>query len=210
MPYIDPEEPGTCDECGSTFIRTPLAMSGLCRECAYWIYGKTRCNHSIQGGACTQCGWDGSVSEYVLHIKLRGDSHRDPSVPADRPTSSIADLFDPEPGQWGLRGDPYLWREMKKMFSGVPLPQTETELRDTILIAFQALVGMRIEDGQNRCFIERFSQGGMSSGQISLEFWPNKALSILGLRYANAHGLERLADLHDTDEEQSDVRDPPS
>jgi len=33
----------------------------------------------------------------------------------------VADLFDPEPEQWGLRGDPYLWREMKETFAETQL-----------------------------------------------------------------------------------------
>lgn len=127
-----------------------------------------------------------------------------------KPTPSIADLFDPEPEHWGLRGDPYLWREMKKMFSNAPLPHTGTEFRNAILDAFQDLVGMRIEDGQDMCFVERYAHGGMSSGHVSLQFWSNTALSILGLRYANAQGRERPAEWRDTDGEQSDARDSPS
>ncbi len=112
-------------------------------------------------------------------------------MPSKNPGPFIADLFDPEPEQWGLRGDPYLWREMKTLFSGVPLPQTAAEFRAAILNAFKDLVGVRIEDGMTGCFVERYAKGGMSSGTVSVKFWSNEALSILGLRYANAQVRER-------------------
>jgi hypothetical protein len=37
-------------------------------------------------------------------------------------SGSISDLFLPEPLQWGLRGDPYLWREMAEHFKGGLFP----------------------------------------------------------------------------------------
>lgn len=51
-------------------------MSGLCRECDYWLYDKPKCKHQFEEGKCLQCGWDGSTSEYVSHIKL--NSQRKP------------------------------------------------------------------------------------------------------------------------------------
>lgn len=54
-----------CDECGSTFFRADSTMTSLCPECAYWIYGKRKCEHEFRGDLCTKCGWDGSSSPYV-------------------------------------------------------------------------------------------------------------------------------------------------
>lgn len=56
---------GACDECGSTFIRGRSQMSGLCAECAHQLYGYPACAHMFANGRCTQCGWDGSVSEFL-------------------------------------------------------------------------------------------------------------------------------------------------
>jgi len=56
---------GKCDECGSPSIRVQHSMSGLCRECAHWLYGKPKCDHEIVDGACRHCGWDGSSSRYI-------------------------------------------------------------------------------------------------------------------------------------------------
>jgi hypothetical protein len=39
-----------------------------------------------------------------------------------RAKTPISELFYPAPEQWGLRGDPFLWREMASAFRGVPAP----------------------------------------------------------------------------------------
>ena len=54
-----------CDECRSTFIAERSAMAGLCAECAHQLYGYPPCAHSFKGGRCVDCGWDGSVSEFL-------------------------------------------------------------------------------------------------------------------------------------------------
>lgn len=54
-----------CDECGSTFIAERSAMAGLCAECAHQLYGYPACAHTFENGRCVQCGWDGSVSEFL-------------------------------------------------------------------------------------------------------------------------------------------------
>ena len=65
-----PTLPPTCDECGSTFRAERSAMAGLCAECAHWLYGHPPCAHRREaGGACTECGWDGSVSDYVRKLQ---------------------------------------------------------------------------------------------------------------------------------------------
>ena len=98
-------------------------------------------------------------------------------------TETVASLFQEEPTQWGLRGDPYLWREMHHHFERVPLPATADELSDLIETAFESLTGHSTSAG-NHFFIERFSHGGMSSGHISPEFWRDKAMPLLLARYA--------------------------
>jgi hypothetical protein len=40
-------------------------MVGLCAECAHHLYGYPACAHAFDNGRCTQCGWDGSVSEFL-------------------------------------------------------------------------------------------------------------------------------------------------
>lgn len=69
MQRVDDKPTGECEECGSQIIRSTATMSGLCRECAHWLYGKSACDHDFLKGACRICGWDGSTSEYITSIK---------------------------------------------------------------------------------------------------------------------------------------------
>jgi hypothetical protein len=55
--------------------------------------------------------------------------------------NSISTLFAPEPIQWGLRGDPYLWREMAEHFQDVRLPDSSTELTSVLEETFFELTG---------------------------------------------------------------------
>lgn len=55
----------TCGECGSRFIASRSAMSGLRAECAHQLYGYPPCAHDFDSGRCKHCGWDGSVSAYL-------------------------------------------------------------------------------------------------------------------------------------------------
>jgi hypothetical protein len=96
---------------------------------------------------------------------------------------TVASLFLKEPIQWGLRGDPYLWREMRSHFERVPLPAAADELSTLIETAFELLTGHSISTS-NHFFVERFSHGGMSSGHISPDFWRNEAIPLLRARYA--------------------------
>lgn len=58
-----------CDECKSQFIHSTVTMTGVCRECAHWLYGYDRCDHEFRDGCCFECGWDGSISEFVETLK---------------------------------------------------------------------------------------------------------------------------------------------
>lgn len=98
-------------------------------------------------------------------------------------TETIAALFQAGPKQWGLRGDPHLWNEMRGRFSDTPLPATADELSALIEAAFESLTGQPIST-RDPFFIERLSHGGMSSGYVSPEFWRDKAIPFLLARYA--------------------------
>ena len=36
--------------------------------------------------------------------------------------SNVSIIFTPEPDQWGLRGDPFLWQLLKERYQAVELP----------------------------------------------------------------------------------------
>ena len=41
--------------------------------------------------------------------------------------TELTDLFDPEPAQWGLRGDPWVWRAMRDHLAGAGTPRSAGE-----------------------------------------------------------------------------------
>lgn len=95
---------------------------------------------------------------------------------------TIGQLFETEPLQWGLRGDPYLWAEMRNHFSSILLPATVSELEARIEEAFKFLTGHSLAEGRE-FYVSRYAHGGMSSGMVSPEFWRNDALPLLRSRY---------------------------
>jgi len=82
----------------------------------------------------------------------------------------VADLFDPTPEQWGLRGDLFLWLEMRRALAHVPLPTRADDLERQLHAAYETLMaqplGLRAQ-----VFVDRFARGGMSSGMVDGEFW---------------------------------------
>lgn len=95
--------------------------------------------------------------------------------------SFIGDLFEPKPSRWGLRGDPYLWHELRIHFANHPMPQSSVSLEQEFEKAFFQLTDHTLSE-EGSFYIERFSHGGMSSGHISLGFWLNRALPLLKTR----------------------------
>jgi hypothetical protein len=97
--------------------------------------------------------------------------------------STVADLFQYEPGEWGLRGDPYLWAEMQVHLSGVPLPSNPEELKELLVHSFHTLTGNSLSS-RKYFYVERFAHGGMSSGHIDPTFWRNKVIPLLMQRFS--------------------------
>ncbi|QEY72832.1 hypothetical protein [Pseudomonas denitrificans (nom. rej.)] len=96
--------------------------------------------------------------------------------------TSVADLFHEEPIQWGLRGDPYLWREMAEHLAATPWPASETELTQLLTRLFEQLAGIGLGH-PSHVHLPRHAHGGMSSGMISSAFWRERAIPLLVERY---------------------------
>ena len=94
---------------------------------------------------------------------------------------NLGDLFDEESDQYGLRGDTYLWRELRAHYSEVSLPATASDLEQQLKQAFLLLTGQPMASPEP-FRIERFAHGGISSGRISPAFWRGQALSLLEKR----------------------------
>ncbi|MFZ6743191.1 MobA protein [Undibacterium sp. JH2W] len=97
-------------------------------------------------------------------------------------TLTVAWLFKDEPASWGLRGDPYLWRELQQYFATTTLPESAILLQEKIEQAFRDLTGLSIHEQEN-FLVPRFAHGGMSSGQICTKFWRDSAVPLLMQRH---------------------------
>jgi hypothetical protein len=84
----------------------------------------------------------------------------------------VAELFDPEPEQWGLRGDPWVWRALRDHLGESYLPPSIGEVEAMLYAAFNRLVAVDLAtETTPAIYREEFAHGGMSSGQVHLETW---------------------------------------
>lgn len=102
-------------------------------------------------------------------------------IPIEKEWAVLSDLFDPTPDQWGLRGDLFLWMEMRQALCHVEIPEQPEELAQKISSAFTALTGMPLTRSDNFS-VKRYARGGMSSGMICSEFWTEKFIPLLQQR----------------------------
>jgi hypothetical protein len=75
-----------------------------------------------------------------------------------------------EPEQWGLRGDPYLWNQLRQRFIDNGGPNSIEEFDNLLTFLFQELVGVALATGEEAVFVDRYDTGGMSSGHVSPEW----------------------------------------
>jgi hypothetical protein len=94
---------------------------------------------------------------------------------------TVATLFQDEPRRWGLRGDPHLWREMRREFEGVECPATPEGLASLVEEAFEKLTGFPLSHA-DPFYVEKYSHGGMSSGYVDPRFWRETASPLLQSR----------------------------
>lgn len=99
--------------------------------------------------------------------------------------TTISKLFENEPTQWGLRGDPCLWEEMKAKLDLIAMPSTPQELERILRSVFLELTG-RALDNHDPIFVPRYDQGDMSSGMVCTEFWRNTAIPLVVSRHRAA------------------------
>jgi hypothetical protein len=92
----------------------------------------------------------------------------------------MAVLFHPEPNTWGLRGDPYLWRAMRKRLGDQPMPGSADEVARLLHAAFEELTGADLaSDPADHVYREEYAHGDMSSGMISLDTWRQELMPAL-------------------------------
>lgn len=86
--------------------------------------------------------------------------------------------------KWGLRGDPYLWEELKKRALEHSIFQSKTEFEKFIDINFKGIVQTgELSKDKSRVLIDRFPKQGISGGWVSLRTWESSILPLLKKRY---------------------------
>jgi hypothetical protein len=97
---------------------------------------------------------------------------------------TLSKLFEVVPIQWGLRGDPYLWEEMKIRGEKISIPETSEKLNLLLHQLFYELTGVEIEPGKN-IFIPRYGaeSTGMSKGFVCCNFWIETGFPLILDRY---------------------------
>ena len=96
---------------------------------------------------------------------------------------TVASLFAPEPRRWGLRGDPFLWADMRQRFADVPCPTTLDEVDALVARVFAELTGYPFGHREDRIYVEKYAHGGMSSGYLSMPFWRLEVIARLRARH---------------------------
>jgi hypothetical protein len=103
----------------------------------------------------------------------------------------MADLFDPEPQTWGLRGDPYLWRALRERLSETDMPRSAEEAVGVLHAAFGELTGLDLaSETASSAYLAQYAHGGMSSGTISLDAWRQRLIPMLADRARTAHACQ--------------------
>lgn len=101
----------------------------------------------------------------------------------DDAATQMTELFDPEPEQWGLRGDPHVWRALCDYLSGTELPASVDEVNSLLRRAFSDVVGVDLDtERESPVYREQYAHGGMSSGYVDLGTWHERLLPLLAKR----------------------------
>jgi hypothetical protein len=105
-----------------------------------------------------------------------------------------------EPQQWGLRGDPYLWREIRKRFLDYGVSKSLEDFDSELALQFQEMVGVPFTTNQENVFVDRYDKGGMSSGRISPEWWREIGIPLLRERFILLNPMQVIQTPKDSDE----------
>jgi hypothetical protein len=95
-------------------------------------------------------------------------------------SNSTEFIFSPPP-QYGLRGDPLLWKWIRVRFESNPT-WSEESFQKMLLETFTLLTDQIPEKGKNY-FIQQIDTGGMSGGMICSDFWIDIGFPLLMSRF---------------------------
>ncbi|WP_354624240.1 ankyrin repeat domain-containing protein [Psychromonas sp. MME2] len=111
---------------------------------------------------------------------LREFADQSATIALEKEWLVVSDLFDPAPGHWGLRGDLFLWMEMRQALCHVSVPENPSDLASIIKSTFHALTGESLENN-GKFYVSRFARGGMDGG-IACSFWIEKLIPMIEQR----------------------------
>jgi hypothetical protein len=117
---------------------------------------------------------------------LRDVAARAALIPLEPHWVVLADLFEPAPDQWGLRGDLFLWMELRQVLCHCELSGTldrdpECTVEDRLVAAVATLTGTNLGERRD-VYVRRYARGGMSSGMVSCAHWHVTLIPLLARR----------------------------
>jgi len=95
-------------------------------------------------------------------------------------TGMLVDGFDVVHHQWGLRGDPHVWRTLRDRLAETPTPHGHDAVRAAFVEAFNDVAGVDVDaEPEQRVYRKELDHGGMSGGTVDLAWWRTKGLPLL-------------------------------
>ena len=95
-------------------------------------------------------------------------------------------IFEKEPRQWGLRGDPFMWSELRDECVGKNLtPYHEDEIVSMVCQKFELVSGVPLTYDAEP-YVEKYAHGGMSSGYLYGLFWIGRGMAQILQNYREA------------------------
>ncbi|WP_394552534.1 O-acetyl-ADP-ribose deacetylase [Agromyces sp. MMS24-JH15] len=164
------------DELGARSVAFPLISAG--------VYGWPRAD-AIEAAVATIAATRTRVEEVRL-VAFDDAVHRQMQAVVLRlfrpPTGAgtVGSLFDRDVAQWGLRGDPYVWRALRARFADTPLPTDWFSLRSLLTRAVEEVIGTPLTSAADAVYLPEFDPGhGMSAGAVSPAWWAQTGIPIL-------------------------------
>ena len=138
---------------------------------------------------------DAEFWDQKLVPQVRQALTRQAAPPLERHWATMADLFEPAPTQWGLRGDLFLWIEMRQALSHLAIPEGNGAVASLLSNMYEAMVARSVHS-DDHVFIPRLARGGMSSGMVDPEFWRRTFIPMMEQRAAWLNDAWRSVDLN--------------
>lgn len=93
-------------------------------------------------------------------------------------------IFEQTPAQWSLRGDPFLWEDLKNDLDAAALPRSAKAFYNYIHNSFRKYTNSDLVRGKI-IHVRKYEAGGMSSGQIDSSYWIDTVIPHLLRHFGN-------------------------